>query len=364
MDGDRTVRLKQYWQRWKLRWAPVACIRRDEGRLRYDVLTPVGWQQCEAETLPRPTPFSSLALLIPDRDCCFRHRHFPFDMLAVGDIDEAVALDIKQWSPFKADKTISWFFLTERHEDTWHVAIWIWPEETASQLLAQLPTGMQCTHMMPEMGWYVAQLRVTAPALLIARSADADGYAMVSVAGVPLAIAWPLDEVAARRFWRGLGAEVHRVEQVWLCGGDEAAPVWQPKDVNAMTMPAIAPRHTLLNRARMDGLHDWSDPFTWRRPAVALCALLLVWALADAAVLMKRGRQLEQTLTTVQRSARDVLQQRDRVDYLQLRLQRFSALRQLQQRPERLLAALSRKVPDDIWLDVIQKIVASGLGVG
>jgi len=332
---------------------PVVCIRQDNKRLCYDVLTPSGWQQSGAEALPRSTPFSSIVLLIPDHDCCFRHRHFPLDMLASGDLDEAVTLDIEQWSPFGAAKAVTRFFLAEKRGDTWHVAVWIWLEETAKQLLAQLPAGMQCTHIMPEMAWHVAQIHATASVLLIARSADSDGYAMVSTGGVPRAIARPRDDVAARRFWRSLGVGANQVDQVYLCG-DEAMAAWRPEHLKIAALPSVAPRHGVLNRARMEGVPDWRDPSIWRRPVAALCALLLLWALADAAVLIRRGGQLEQTLAAAQRSAHDVLRQRNHIDRLQLRLRQFSALRRLQQRPERLLAALSRGIPDDIWLDVVQ----------
>ncbi len=332
---------------------PVVCVRQDEEGLCYDVLTSVGWQRSAAAALPRATPLASTVLLIPDHDCYFRHRHFPLDMLAAGDLDEAVMLDIEQWSPFIAGKAITRFFLAERRGEAWHVAVWIWVEETAARLLARLPAGVQCTHIMPEMAWHVAQLPCTAPALLIIRSTGYYGYALVSAAGVPCAIAWPRDAVAARRFWRGLGAEAHQVEQAWSYG-DEVAAAWRPHGVQATVLPAVPPRHAILSHARMEGVHDWSDPFTWRRQAAALCALFLIWALADASVLVQRGGQLKRTLIATQKSAHDVLQQRDLVDHLQLRLQRFAALRRAQQRPERLLAALSRSIPDDIWLDVVQ----------
>jgi len=150
-----------------------------------------------------------------------------------------------------------------------------------------------------------------------------------------------------------MGTQAQQVERAWLCG-DMAEDAWRPAGVQAERLPAEPPRLALLSRARLEGVRDWSDPFTWRRPATALCALLLIWVLADATVLIQRGGQLERTLAAAEQSAHDVLQQRDKVDRLHVRLQRFSALRQAQQRPERFLAALSRAIPDDIWLDIVQ----------
>jgi len=292
-------------------------------------------------------------MLLPDAQCLFRYRQFPTSLVTSSDLQEAIALDLEQWLPADNREEMSWLYLSEQQGDSWQVAVWSWSNKLSEGLLAALPATISCTHILPAMAWYAMQHRSEEPSLLLSNSHGATSYALVAPSGIPQAIAWPSDHTAAQRFWRGLGVDTNKVNHAWWCNTPDPAS-WIPQRLAAAPLVTASARNHLLQRARLPGVRDWSDPASWRRPITVLLALLALWILADAAVLMQRSNQVDQALTSARQAAHQVLQQRDQVEQSQQQLQRIAHLRQLQQRPEQLLAALSQTIPHDIWLDVVQ----------
>ncbi|MDQ6973125.1 MAG: hypothetical protein Q9M30_10790, partial [Mariprofundaceae bacterium] len=84
-----------------------------------------GWSAIEPAALPASSLFSRHVLLLPDHQCAFRNRSFPFELVSSSDIEEAVALDLEQWNPFQVPCGSLYF--TQRHDNCWQVAVWVWP---------------------------------------------------------------------------------------------------------------------------------------------------------------------------------------------------------------------------------------------
>jgi len=339
----------------KYRWLSCVRIAEVNEQLCYQKLDVNGWQPVMSESLPKSTLFSKAVLLIADEKCCFRSLEFPADMVATKDLDEAIALDVAAWSPFGNDISLLSFF--ERIGNHWKVAVWIWPKEEEKRLLQRID-DVQCTHIMPVMAWYIASVQSKSDVLLMNRevSVKKSVYAWVSSAGVPKVLAQITNESEARRFWKRVGDRQGVVKQGFLCG--ESKLEWLSDVVPFSKLKVLLPHHSLLNRARLQGVVDWVDPVRWKKPMLACLSLVLAWMVADAVVLTHRAEKVHVTLSHAEGEALDVLKYRDEVDVMQSRLLKYASLRVLQHAPESLLGGLSKAIPVDIWLNVLQ----SGLG--
>jgi len=337
----------------RYRWLSDVRITDVDDQLHYEKLAADGWHTIAASDLTSVTPFSKISLLIDDAKCSFRCREFPVDMVAAKDLDEAISLDIPQWNPFASEVSSLSFF--ERVGDQWRVAVWLWPQEEEQRLLARLPDTLHCTHLMPEMAWFACRVQGGSPRLLINGGRDdrvASTYALVSTAGVPIAVSQIADGHAAARFWRGLGSHAEVVGAVLFC--TEKCTAWVPDSLDVEISDWHAVRYGLFGRTHMIGVKEWSDPLAWRKQALAMFSLLLIWMLADATMLLLRTDEVNQHLSSVKQGAGEVLKYRDQVTNYQRYLQVYGELKSLQGQHEWVLAELSEKIPHDIWLNILQ----------
>jgi len=343
----------------RYRWLPDIRISDSGDALHYARLGPDGWQRTTSTGLGATTPFSTVALLIPNARCSFRRREFPVDMVAAADLDEAIALDIAQWNSF--DSKVSCLSFFERVGESWQVAVWLWPQDEELLLLGKLPDGLRCTHIMPEMAWFASRVQGDHPQLLV-HAAGADDsvdstYALVSSSGVPLAVSQVQSESEGVRFWRALGSQTEAVERALLCNednSDEQPATWLPDGLESKSEDWRSVRYGLLARARLKGVKDWSDPLSWKKQLLALLFLLVIWMAADALVLVERMDRVNQQLNSVEQGAHEVLDYREQVMKNQRYLQHYTDLKSLQYQHEWLLAGLSTQIPQDIWLNVMQ----------
>jgi len=339
-------------ERLKYRWLSCTRITEIGEDICYQQLHVDGWQSVEPESLSERSPFSKVVVLLADGKCSFRCLEFPLDMVAAKDLDEAIALDVAMWSPFESESSLLSF--SERVDNHWKVAVWVWPKQEENRLLQRIANGVQCTHMMPVMAWYIASVQAKSDVLLVnILEPDKQGiYALVSPTGIPKVLSHITSEREARRFWRSLGDRQGLIGQVFLCGESESG--WLSDVVSMRKLKPVLPRFALLNRASLKGVEDWADPLYWRKPMLAMLSLILVWTFTDAAVLAHRTEKVHTILSHAEREALDVLKYRDQVDGMQSRLQKYASLRVLQHQPEWLLGALSKAIPEDIWLNVLQ----------
>jgi len=165
-------------KRLRKRWMADVRISASKDGLRFEKLDDQGWSSVSSSELCLSTPFARIALLIPDHDCVFRSREFPTSIVTGKNLDEAVALDIPQWNPF--DEAISWLAFSEVVNETWRVAIWIWPDRVGQQLLSKLPKEVQCTHILPNIAWFVCRQQGGGSHLFIDKNGTNTTYALVS----------------------------------------------------------------------------------------------------------------------------------------------------------------------------------------
>jgi len=352
VDKPDEIGVRSGLERWKHRWLSCVQITEVDDTLCYQQLRASGWQSIAPKSLPKPSPLANVVLLIADEHCSFRSLEFPVDMVAAKDLDEAIALDVAGWNPF--DDDISLLSFSERIAGHWKVAVWIWSKQEERRLLQRIDQAVTCTHVMPVMAWYIAGTQPKSDILLMSMSASEGRgvFALVSPAGVPRMLASIASESEARRFWRGLGDHQALLKQGILCGDSECE--WLSDVLNISKVKPVFPRFSLLKRASLQSTVNWLDALYWKKPILACLSLLLVWAFADAAVLTHNTERVQNTLNHVKQEALDVLQNRDDVDGMQLRLQKYIDLRAKQYQPEWLLAALSKVIPNNIWLNTMQ----------
>jgi len=344
MSVDKYLSLLQYARFRPGQWL---LMRPQDQQIRFSLYGESGWKDIESPALPQPSRFSRNVLLLPDQQCAFRHRSFPLDLLVAGDLDEAVALDMEQWTPFQ--EACDSLYFVQRDEDAWRVAVWVWPQKLNAEFLAMLPEHLTCTHIMPELAWSSACLRSVSPALLIQASEQYQFYAVVSATGVPLSMAEVNGEAEARRYCRAYASTVGD-DAVFVSEG--ATPFWLAD--KAKTLTGNLPRAELLARARLPGVMDWTDPVAWKKPIIALAMMALLWLMADATVLSLRTQSVDAALVAARTAASQVLDKRDKVAAMHEKMLYINHLQRQQLRGEQLIARLSDAIPEDIWLNQIQ----------
>jgi len=334
---------------------PIISVSVVEERVCFELLTSLGWQPVAADALPETTPFSRHVAVLPDSECSFRSRLIPAELISEKDLDEAIALDIEQWSPFSGLKLgagLSSVSFVERHQEQWQVAVWIWPTSVEKSLLALLPDGFQVTHILPGMAWLASLSSLDAPSLICHVLDAHHGYALVSSKGVPVSVVWLDNELDDRRFWKAMGTKLNNVKQVLYVGDQTAA--WQPDCIPSSQMKMGVPQYRLLNRSRRLGVRDWADPISWLNPIMTFALLLLVWGVADAAVLIERNSAVASELAEMQQGTQKALSLREKVAVLHQYLQDVQDVHDKQFRVMSLIAELTQRVASDIWIDVLQ----------
>mgnify|MGYP006276040017 CR=1 FL=1 len=325
--------------------APIVCVHLRENQLSYSLLSPSGWQPLTELTQAHSGLFAKVILLLPTECCSFKHCRFPLHLIAEHELTEALQLDIAKWSPWGPQS--GYVFQPQRQGDDWLVYTWVWNQERAQTLRQQLS---YCTHIIPEPAWYAAQL-TTLPALLIGQSAHAFYYALVTASGWISQFAEIKDTNQAQRYWHGWG--MPDIRHCWLT--QDALTAWQPETVDTHTLPGNGLAHSrVLNRFRLPDIKDWSDPMSYRDLLTTIVLTLVLWALSDAAVLHYRQQQTQAELQTIKQSSEQVLNLKQQVKQRRQVFQYVQQLKAQQQLPEYLLAELTDKIPDNVWLENLQ----------
>ncbi len=342
------IELKQWFGRLLQRWAPLLVVRHHDSTISTELLMLDGYEPVTIDQLPEPTPFSQTVALIDDQYCSFRVCHFPCDMVERTDLDEAIELDVSEWSPFSENHILSF---VGRDGDQWSAAVWVWTKSVEYELLASMPNGLECTHVLPESAWYVAQVKETVPTFLVCNFTVQPRYFLLSSDALPLASMITNDVSVSKRFWKSLGSVRENIQHVLTV---KTTDCWVPESFEVDELEVLRPRSSLLSRARLQGVKDWADPVSWRKPLLAVASLFIVWIAMDAAVLQYQTGQLHKQLTEMKGSVSVVLNQRNDVERMNARLQSVQTLRQKQGEALSLLAELSQSIPADIWLDIVQ----------
>jgi len=324
---------------------PQAAVFIQDGHICASVWDGAQWQQ--EDTLPAATLLGNTILLKPESETSFRLRSFTVDLPGKDALAEAVELDAEVWSPYPSGG--GRYYWPIRHGEQWQVAVWTWQDNTTT-----VTAPARITHILPESAWRIATLRGCLPkaekALVIWPSQDGFVYAWVDEFGMPCQIAAVSSQEDAIRFWRALGSQPTETSRLFLL--DEADPQslpWLP-DIHIETVSMKLPAASVLRRARLAGVQDWTDPIAWKKPLLALVLLALIWQAGTSAIVWKRSAMVEADLQRLHTSAEAVLARRDHVQSMQGILATIYRLRQRQGRELRFLAGLSQALPQDAWL--------------
>ncbi|MCF7980430.1 MAG: hypothetical protein K9K86_00490 [Pseudomonadales bacterium] len=314
------------------------------------------WRQVP-ESRSKDSFFGQEVLLVPENLTLFRVRKFPLSSVKHSELAEAVHLDIDLWSPWEEPQ--EFYYWPVRSGGQWVVAIWIW-QTLALQNLVELE-DITPTHTMPEQAWKIAAIDCKEfPAIYIDQIEPGKwSYSVLDSSGIPLYLSLVVNKAAAQRFWHFLDEESRHYPVIIDEGVDQAS--WLEdglEDVRKVgrNLP-VAPS---LHYARKPGVKDWSDAFTWLKPVGAILVLYLIWISGNGLVLLKQSQFVAGQVATARDAASEVLDQRVEVERIYAKLEHMQKIRAEQTQFERMLAALSEKLPKDAWLEFIEYNNADG----
>jgi len=369
--------------------APWVCLHMSGEHLAISIWNGHGWEAVALSDVPQPGLFGRYVWRIAAEHTCFRHRSFPADVIDASDLDEAVALDLRTWSPWGGGS--AYFYWPTRDGDVWQVAVWAWDavkEETLrTQVLAG--SGLTLTHAIPEQAWRAAAVELASvPALLIWSVGEKLSCIGLNERGFPTRIATIGNAAEGARFRRSLGGDAERVAALLLSddetesnatesnatesnatGADgtdisvesgvdlciEQRMKWVMHDSrpDPIRVQQHLPAGRVLSQARLPGVRDWADPAAWKRPLAALAMLWLLWLGGSSVILWDRNTAVDAQLQQVRASASGALSLRDRVQHIKKKLEIIYGLHHRQARELRFLASLSRSLPADAWLSSV-----------
>lgn len=308
------------------------------------------WVDIALKDTPKLNVLSRAVLLIPDNKTVFRQQKFSTDLLLKKDLQEAIELDIDSWSPYETNSPR--FSITQKKKDQWTIATWVWQKNTEDQLALQLPK-QQLTHIMPEIAWHCARVTNGIPTLLVTQIDQQLTYAYLDKEGVPQHIASPKNDAEGSRFWRSLGEKSSAIKTV-----TQAYPITIPffglsQDLKRLDLTTAKPRSNWLKQAQHKGFNDWFNPSNWLAPALAIFSLFIIWLSVDAFLIYKKNQEISEIISQSKQNYQKVIAQQEAIEQSRTILSHYAHLRQKQQQIEQILADLSTRIPNDIWLESI-----------
>lgn len=311
------------------------------------------WQPIQAQDPIQIGPFGQAIALVPSEWVLFQHRTFPADVVARNDLNEAILLDLPQWSPWGSGS--AYFYLAKRSADLWSVSLWVWDKSVFEQKLASLlESGLPLTHVVPEDVFIASGLQSQHyPLVLIHRYQNVHTFFHIEHQDQVLAQAYISTEANAQHFWRGLGAKADTIKSLLITESvDEQKIPWHPP-IELKKVPLRLPPFSILDRGLLPGVKDWRHPSAWTQAFYGIAALLLVWMLGSLLVVWSKDSQIAANLASATKGAEAVIESRARVDDINAKLQAIAQLHQQQQVPIELLKELSTALPADVWLQTM-----------
>ncbi len=345
-DKTKSTNMAQYFGGFKDRWMPWSKVNIVGDNLHYATIKSGQWFTCDAEQLPTFTLFAKLALLLPASVCAYRIRTFPKHLLNAKELNEAIVLDLAEWSPW--GKASGYCYSYTITADEWQVSTWVWDLHYAQQMSQQLP---YCTHIIPELAWHAA-CAPQQPALMVIPEASGFHYLLLGELGKIQANAHINTQQQALRCWHGWG--MPNLSLGWEV--NQPQDYWRPETINMKALPDNhnKPHANLLRITRVAGIRDWTDPASYQAIFTLLLISLFSWMAIDALVLNYQSQKIQQQLSEIRSSADDALVMREQVEGALETIEQARLLQKQQRRPEQLLAQLSTQIPTDIYLRRVQ----------
>ncbi|MEY4768827.1 MAG: hypothetical protein RL637_1466 [Pseudomonadota bacterium] len=332
--------------RLKAAFFTTTLIRIRQQQLQYRCYHQTEWQSLTSFDQLYLNRFSTVILLLPTIDCSFQQRYFPQHLLSEAELAEAVHLDIAQWSPWT--EAVDYFFNYQLIKQNWQVDIWVWPRSMAHYWRQQLP---YCTHILPEIVWYSGQLK-TADSLLIHRENQHYYYALVNPRGYISQLFWITHSQQIQRYWHSWG--LPKISHFWLTENIEND--WYPNQLpqpQLFSMTGKIQPHW-LKLTRLSDSPEWTNPWNYQRSWLLIIAAFILWMIADTFVLSSQLETIQSQLQYTRKIANHALQLRQQVQQQHSILHQLQTVRYQQQLPLYLIAILSQRIPENIWITHLQ----------
>ncbi len=352
MSEDKSLPIKKLTR--LIKDITAAYLIQERGKnLHASTLTDQQWQTIELADIPPRHPLSRIILLIPNSKTVFRQQQFSIDLVAEKDLQEAVNLNIESWSPYP--KNSPYFSITKKNKGHWHVAIWIWKQSDQDLFTSKQPT-LEYTHIMPELAWHCARVTGNESTVLVTQTdQNPPIYIYLDEDTIPKYLSQPKNTAEASRFWRGLGVDASKIKRIFLSDQQITKDLsGLPSQLEKVVLKKPLARANWLRRAQIKGRHDWINPSNWIIPICLLLSLVIVWAVTDALLIKQRNKQIDHLISQTKQNYQKVINQQEKIEQSLIQLTHYAKRKEQQQQIERILAELSTRIPNDIWLDSIQ----------
>ena len=330
------------------RLLPRTMIKIREQSLEYWCYADQKWSLTAPDAVPADGLFGQRVLLIPDDVTLFRSREFPLAHVGERDLAEAISLDVQAWSPWDGDSHI--YYWPSQQGDCWQVAVWIWPKDILADIRGA--GELTPTHVMPERAWKIAAIQPEpSPVIFLDSTQNCQQvYAIIQPSAPPLRISECPTYEDSKRFWRTLDKDAQQYPLLRCPDYSEVFPDNKESNEVALGLPL----QKALKHARQDSSQDWLDPSSWIKPVGLVLLVYSLWLLGSALIFLQKGTEVGQLVAEARHEAIEVIEQRDNVTRAHGTLELLYGLRVEQVKFEVALAAISRTLPEDAWLDAIQ----------
>ena len=331
------------------RWFPKILIEVKASGLQYSLYQAGDWVLVDSPPETQSV-FEQKTFLIPDTVSFFKLRRFPVESVSKQTLREAVELDLARWSPWQ--EGLEFYFWPKRIGDYWQVAVWVWQNSYMPNIIQDLET--KPTHVMPERAWKLASLRVIEePDFIHVDRGEGESWVYMEVAEgfATLRIAIVNNEAEAKHFKTSLRGESI---PVYVDRHSDTGYLPWEQISNCSTAKYSLPVSSVLAAGRQSGISDWSDPFVWARPTVAILALYICLLLGEGLVLIKQGDEVQAYSSQASSVSMEVLDARAEVERSNVLLAQIDLMRANQLDLESVLASLSTTLPNNAWLEHIE----------
>lgn len=327
-------------------------IKERQGTLQATSLVNHQWQPVKLADIPTSSTLARIILLIPNRETVFRQQKFSTDLVTAKNLQEAIDLNIESWSPYSAG--CPQLSITTKKNGQWIIATWLWQQTTQDRLVNLLPAQQQ-THIMPELAWHCARVTGNQPTLLITQTGQQLTYVYLNEDSLPTYIAQPKNTAEAVRFWRGLSSNTHKINNLTLSDQNITSTLLGlPTKLEKVFLKKPVARTRWLKKAQCESVNNWATPRHWLPLLLLLLSLVVIWAVTDALLINQKNRQIAELMHKSKQNYQKVIKQQEKIEKNLSTLTHYADLKQQQQQVEKILAELSTRIPNDIWLDAIQ----------
>ncbi|POB49114.1 hypothetical protein [Vibrio vulnificus] len=308
-------------------------------------------ESCEGypHSAPNAKKWDKVIGLVPQQDCLFKLYYYQSDLVSQGQIDQCVENELKQLIDWVKVDYYTW---VNKVNDSWQVAVWFWNPEN-------ITFKQELTHCLPAMVYNLG--RVSSARGMLFYSESLQNQELI------WAISWETGKVFEQL--HPLSSQLHRQRAVNQARSS-AANLFANNEslilLEGLPLASLAefPSGQVLSKAKCSNQFDLDNPWQYWQTMLALVLVLVLYLVADAALINYKLSQTESQLEQVQQSTQDLQRYRQSFSDTERFVNNYVESKARQQAPAKLIDSLTTKLAKDIVLTRItfqnDKVVLQG----